>query len=204
MRVRLSVVVLLALLASLAVALAAGAQEEKQSAPKPVDSRPLADASQNPLTTEKGREQFAEAVRKAEAQDRQKAEKLASPESATKRERSRTEFIGLTDNLAIDLLADTFGQKLVGTAAPDLNDVAAGRRIEKYINDRTVVLAGTADQPPVLVELPNVARVADEAGDKKEPVDLTLEPRTDGSRRLMPRRICCCPIRSRRASRSAL
>lgn len=179
--VRVPVIVVLALVALLTVGLTSvGAEQEKLPVFKPVGSAPKGlDASESPFASERGRAQFSEAVQEAKAREDRKAERLASPASVKERELSRTAFVGLADASAIGLLEESFGKSLKGTAVPDLEDIADGRRVERYVDDRTVVLAGTDQQPPVLVELPRTARVPGDDG-RKVPVDLSVARRGNG------------------------
>lgn len=66
--------------------------------------------------------------------------------------------------------ARTFGAR----ANFALEEVADGRPVREFLDDRTVVLAGRGDLPPVLVESPWPLRAADDDGHKRI-VDLSLE-----------------------------
>lgn len=133
----------------------------------------------SPFGTDVARRQFAEVVDELGRQEERREQSLASPELREERERSRSAFVGLGDVAAIGLLEESFGRDLPGAAPPDLDALADGREVVKYLDDRTVVLAGAEGKPPVVVDLPHVARVADDAGVKK-PVDLALELRDGG------------------------
>lgn len=174
-RVRLGVALALAALLGVVLTAAAAQKEERLPASAPVESLPAgSDDPRGPFGSERGREQFAELVREAEARERSKAERLASPASVKERQRSKAAFLGLTDGAAVQLLEDTFGKDVDGAAAPDLEELADGRRVERYLDDRTVVFAGADGRPPALVELPQVVRTVDETGQKR-PVDLAIE-----------------------------
>ncbi len=175
-----SFVAVLTVMALLSTGLAVGAaQQGKVPEFRPVESRPLEGKASDPFAAEKGREQFADAVRDMEEREKRKAERLASPEAVKERAESRTSFVGLADGLAIALLEESFGKDLVGTAPPDLDDVAAGREVQRYVDDRTVVLAADENRPAVLVELPRAARAENGEG-RKVPVDLAVTRRGGG------------------------
>jgi RHS repeat-associated protein len=111
------------------------------------------------------------------AEERRAAElerRLASPEARLKREESRAKFLGVSDADAVHLVETEFRDALRGVRADfALKAVAKGRPIQEFLDDRTVLLAGKGDQPPLLVESPWPVRAVDDDGEKRL-VDLSL------------------------------
>jgi len=74
------------------------------------------------------------------------------------------------------LARQKFGDLLNGAAAGSVfADIARGREVQRFVDDFTMVLEGTAEQPPVLVESPWPVRAVADDG-RKRAVDLSLEP----------------------------
>jgi RHS repeat-associated protein len=125
-----------------------------------------------PQAGERGAEGLLEAMRRVEERER----KLASVEFREARERSRIEHLGATDAAAAMLAQQEFGDLLDGAAAGSVfADIALGRTVRRFVDDYTMVLEGTAEQPPVLVESPWPVRAVADDGHKRV-VDLSLEP----------------------------
>ncbi len=123
--------------------------------------------------------QLLEASRNAREHEERRAERLASAASREARGRSSTVFRDLSDGAALALLDQVFAAELEGKAVPDVEDIADGRSVERFVSDSTVVLSGEDGRPPVLVQAPRPLRAPDEDG-RKRPIDLTLEPRDGG------------------------
>lgn len=151
------------------------------SKPDPgVQSVAAGDESKVPLVGGRGVEQLLESVRHEEERVEKLKEQLASPESREGRARSKTEFVGVSDVEAEMLVEREFAEELEGSRADfAFEELADGRSVEKFLDDRTVVLAARGDRPPVLLESPYPLRVADDDGQKRL-VDLSLEPTERG------------------------
>jgi RHS repeat-associated protein len=177
---RLSVVgavgCLFAVLAVTAVAADRGRPVDDMSKPDPDVRMGELDESRAPLVSGRGVEQLLEIIREEERLAEEREKRLASPEWRARREESRTAFVGVSDADANALLQQEFGDVL-GAARSDLAfaDMARGRSVKEFLDDRTVVLAGKGDQPPVLVDSQVLVRAVDDDG-RKRLVDLSLEP----------------------------
>jgi RHS repeat-associated protein len=140
---------------------------------------PGSDDAEAPLARGRGVEQLLESVRHGEERADELKRQLASSEWRERRERSKTEFVGISDEAAEAVAESEFGDELRGARADfTLEAMAHGRPVRKFLDDHTVVLAGQGDRPPVLLESPWPVRAVDDDGEKR-PIDLSLE-RTDG------------------------
>lgn len=137
------------------------------------------DSDRLPLAHGNGADRLMESFRDARARQEARKDRLASPAAVSEREESATKFAGIPDTAALALVAEAFDDALEGSAVPDFDDVADGRRVKKFIDDSTVVFAGEDERPPVLVKLPRPARAPTGDG-RKRLVDLSLERRADG------------------------
>lgn len=138
------------------------------------------DPAAGPFVNGGGVETFMEAVRDNADRAAQFKRRLASPESRSKRIESRTKFLGVADAVAVAVAEGEFGEQLRGARAPfALDEIAQGRQVREFLDDRTVVLAGQGDKPPLLVESPWPIRTLDDDG-KKRMVDLSLEQTAEG------------------------
>jgi RHS repeat-associated protein len=137
--------------------------------PKP----PGFDPADAPFAGGRGLDEAVDAIQEQESRAREREERLASPEMVAEREDSETAFVGVSDTEATALLADEFDLDVEGTAVPDLDDLADGRQVVKFLDDHTVVLAGREGEQPVLMESPRPLRAVDDEGSKR-PVDLSL------------------------------
>lgn len=163
---------------SLGVVLSAGADPQAggdvvqpgAGGPKPPGFNP-ADA---PLAGGRGLDQLLESWQEQREEALQREQRLASPALVEEREDSQTEFVGISDVAAGRLVASEFGDDLEGQALPDLDDIADGREVERFLSDHVAVFAGDGERPPVVVDSPRPLRVADDDGVKR-PVDLSLE-----------------------------
>jgi len=138
--------------------------------PKP----PGFDPADAPLAGGRGADQLLERWQEQEERAEAREERLASPEMRAAREESETEFVGMSDAAAEALVGDEFGPDLEGQALPDLDDLADGRPVKRFLGDHVVVLGSDGERPPVLVESPQPLRVVGEDGGE-QPVDLSLE-----------------------------
>jgi hypothetical protein len=128
-----------------------------------------------PMATGRGAEQLLEKLREEEERAAELKRRSASPEWREQRLESRTEFVGISDANALALAQAQFGEALRGAGArSSFEDLARGRPVRKFVDDRTVVLAGKGDLPPVLVESSWPMRAVDDDGQKRL-VDLSLE-----------------------------
>jgi RHS repeat-associated protein len=174
---RLPIILVLAGVGALAVTLTASAvrpvddiSKLEPGGPKP----PGFDSSMAPLAGGKGVDELLESVRTEKERAEELERRLASPESREKRASSRSEFVGVSDATATDLIESEFGALLQGSkGALSLDAMADGRRVAEVLNDHTVVLAGDDERPPLLVESPWPVRAVDDDG-RKRLVDLSL------------------------------
>lgn len=181
---RVRLVVVLASLGVLVFAFAAAADERAPSTAEELSSvRPSlpagVDPASLPLADGRGMDQLLETMRQADERVEERQRLLASPESRQKREVSKTEHLGVSDKAAELLVESKFAELLNGSnAGAELDELADGRPVRKFIDDHTVVLAGDGQRPPVLVESQWPLR-AIAADGSKQAVDLSLV-RTDG------------------------
>jgi RHS repeat-associated protein len=162
-------------LAVTAVAADRGRPVDDMSKPDPDVRMGELDESRAPLVNGRGVEELMESIREDERRAEEREQWLASPEWRARREESKAAFVGASDADALLLLQREFGDVL-GGARSDLAfaDMARGRSVREFLDDRTVVLAGKGDQPPVLVDSPWPVRAVDDDG-RKRLVDLSLE-----------------------------
>ncbi len=123
----------------------------------------------------RGEEQLLEGVRREQEEEQALKARLASPELREEREESKAEFVGVADGQAEALVEEEFGEELEGARAElGVEEIGAGRRVERFLSDYAVVLAGDGKRPPVLVESSSPVRAVDDDGLKRA-VDLSLE-----------------------------
>src|SRR6218665_576976 len=166
---------------ALGVTFAASADEREASRPDELPTKQQALPSwvkpeDLPRAGERGAQGLQEELEREQRRVEERKRELASVGAGDARERSRTAHLGVSDAAAAMLARQKFGDLLSGAAAgPVFADIARGREVRRFVDDYTVVLAGTAKQPPVLVESPSPVRAV--AGDgRKRVVDLSLEP----------------------------
>lgn len=127
-----------------------------------------------PLAGGRGLDELVAAQQEAVEDAEQRRAQLASPEFQARRVESRTAHAGISSAAAVRLAAQEFGSLLGGSRSGlDLEQLARGRQVERFVDDYTVVLAQTSEQPAVLLESPWPVRAVDEGG-AKEPVDLSV------------------------------
>jgi RHS repeat-associated protein len=174
---RLGIALALAGAVSLGVTLSAGAVSPDDDVVQPGAGGPVPvgfDPADAPLAGGRGMDELEANLRELEEQTEAREAQLASPGFVAEREESETAFVGISDAAAEELLVEEFGAKLDGFAVPDLDDLLDGREVVRFVDDRTVVLAGDGERPAVLVEAPRVVRALDDDGSKR-PIDLSLE-----------------------------
>jgi RHS repeat-associated protein len=164
----------------LVLAFTAGAQEEDRSGLKRAFTPPPLpagiDAEDLPRAGERGAQGLQEAFEREQRRVEERERELASAGARDARERSRTAHLGASDAAAAMLAGQKFGDLLDGAAAGSVfADIARGREVQRFVDDYTMVLEGTAEQPPVLVESPWPVRAVADDG-RKRAVDLSLEP----------------------------
>lgn len=174
-RVPLVVLGLVAVLGGVAVAATSSEPSGDISVMEPGGPKPPGfDPADAPLGGGNGFQQLVDGLEEQREREDAFEQRLASPALVEAREESQTAFVGLSDTDATALLVEEFGG-LRGSAMPDLDELARGRRVERFLSDHAVVLAGEGEKPPVVVESPRPLRAVDDEG-RKRPVDLSLEP----------------------------
>jgi RHS repeat-associated protein len=173
-------VLALAVVFALVLAFTAGAQEKDGSGPErgfALPSLPVGiDAKDLPRAGERGAQGLEEELEREQGRIEERKQELASVGARAARERSRTAHLGASDAAAAILAGQKFGDLLNGAAAGSVfADIARGREVQRFVDDYTMVLEGTAEQPPILVESPLPVRAVADDG-RKRAVDLSLEP----------------------------
>jgi RHS repeat-associated protein len=125
-------------------------------------------------------EQLGAALEEAKTREAKVRERLASPALRAAREQSKTAFEGLGDGAAIGLFEQEFVGALERMGPPDLEDLGGSERVERVIDDKTVVVRSEENGKPTLVESVTPVRVVGEDGVKRL-VDLSLERGAGGS-----------------------
>ena len=140
----------------LAFALSTAVSEERGDPPvfEPLGPRPAGfDPGKGPFEDGRGRDEFAEAVKEAEERATERDVWLRSSEAVKQRTDSRVAFSGLADGEVLGVLVGAFGDELPGAAPLELDDVTDGRRVQRFINDKVVVLAGEDGRPGTLFDI---------------------------------------------------
>jgi RHS repeat-associated protein len=176
---RVHVALPLAVTLVLVSGLTAGAQESGSGSERALTPPQLPagiDAEDLPRAGERGAQGLEEELEREKKRVDERKRELASAGARDARERSRTAHLGASDAAAAMLAGQKFGDLLNGAAAGSVFvDIARGREVQRFVDDYTLVLEGTAEQPPVLVESPWPVRAVADDG-RKRGVDLSLEP----------------------------